>query len=179
MSFVQRYRTELQRLAPLFEAAKQADIEFHQAWDEGCSQMGFIEYKKTDQYLQKLNAHHNATNCIDEVISTALLHAKLGDLEQLPTIFAYLALPLRYFRSGYQRANIWRYLKKLPLNEEQSDILREIILCQIEAAGPEFIEIRRFARRIDSVEWRERLNKLGLQSEKHFVQRRVKRLLAQ
>ena len=178
MSFVQCYCAELRSLAPLFEAAMQADIEFHQAWDKGCLQMGFVEYKKTDQYLQKLNAFHNATACIDGIISTALLHAKLGDLERLPSLIAYLALPGRYFRSGYQRANIWRFLKKLPLNEEQADILREIVLCQVEAAGPEFQEICRFARRIDSVEWKQQLNELEQQSEKNYVRRRIKRLLA-
>lgn len=177
MSFVQCYCAELRRLAPLFEAAKQADNEFHQAWDEGCSQMGFVEYKKTDQYLHKLNAFHNATARIDEIISTAFLHAKLGDLEQLPCLIAYLALPGRYFRSGYQRANIWRFLKKLPLNEEQAGILQDIVLSQVVAAGPEFREICRFAQRIDSVEWRERLNELGRYSEKNFVRRRVVRLL--
>jgi hypothetical protein len=45
-----------------------------------------------------------------EIVSSALVHAKLGDLTQLPTLFAYLTFLGRYFRSGYQKAEIsWYY----------------------------------------------------------------------
>lgn len=85
---------------------------------------------------------------------------------------------MRYHGSGYQRANIWRFLKKLPWDDEQSVIFRAIILQQIEAAGPEFKEIARTATSVDSADFRESLNALILRSDKDYVRQRAKRLLA-
>ena len=179
MSFAQCFNAEIQHLAPLFAAAEKADREFHQAWREGLAKLGTGQYKLTDRYCDTLERFHEARQVIDKSVLTALVQAKLGDLAQLPRLFAYISLPGRYFRSGYQRAAIWRFLKQLPLDEEQSGILRGIVLCQIEAAGPEFQEVSRAACRVDSAELRDNVNILGLRSEKDYVRQRAKRLLAQ
>jgi hypothetical protein len=178
MSFARSFSAEIQRLAPLFEAAEIADREFHEARKEAVATLSVGQYKNTERYRQTLDRFYEATQAIDRMISTALVQAKLGDSAQLPALFAYLALPGRFFRSGYQRANIWRFLKKVSLDEQQSDILRGIVLRQIETAGPEFVEICRAAARLDSSEFRQNLNTLVVRSDKHYVRRRGQRLLA-
>jgi hypothetical protein len=125
-----------------------------------------------------LEQFRKSRRAIDEVVSTAFLQANLGDLTQWPTLFAYLALPGRYFRCGYERARIWRLLKKLTLTDEQSRILRSIVLGQISAAGPEFVEIARAARKIDSADFRMQIAEIGARSEKNYVSQRTSRLLA-
>lgn len=178
MSFNQSYHLELQRLRPFFLAASTADKEFHRALKENCSRLGLTGYKKTDLYDQTLNRFRQSCRVIDEIISMAFLQAKLGDLTQLPTLFAYLAFPERYYGSGYQRASIWRFMKKFPLDEEQCRILCAIVLNQIAAAGPEFIEISRTARKVNSADFRESIKSIGLQSQKEFISKRIKRLLS-
>jgi hypothetical protein len=178
MSFTRDFNAEVERLAPLFAAAENADQEFHRAWKEGCNEFGYVRYKQTERYSETLDRFREATRSVDEVISTAYAQARLGDATQLPTLFAYIALPGRYFRSGYQRAGIWRLLKRLSLDEKQSGILHEIMLRQIQTAGPEFVEIARMAVKVNSPYLREHLKLIALQSGKGYVLRRVNRLLA-
>jgi hypothetical protein len=178
MQFLRSFNAEVQRLAPLFAAAEKADKEFHQAWEEGCAKMGFWQYKQTERYGRTLTCFHDARQAIDKIVLTSFMQAKLGDLSQLPSLFAYIALPGRYFRSGYHRADIWRFVKKLPLDRVQTDILRGIILRQIVTAGPEFREMSCAASKIDSAELREKVSILALQSEKDYVRRRANRIIS-
>lgn len=178
MLFTQYYSSELQRLSSFFSAASKADEEFHHAWKEGCAKLGLSRYKKTDRYGQTLQQFHQTCREIDEIVSTAFLHAKLGDLTQLPTLFAYITYLGRYFRSGYQRTEIWRFFKKIELSDEQCRILRNIVLNQIAAAGPEFAEIARTARKINSADFRENIFQIQLHSKKEYVSKRTKRLLS-
>ena len=105
MQFAKHFHAEVNRLAPLFTAATVADMEFHAAWKEGTAELGVARYKETDRYLQTLDCFHAATRSIDEIVSAAFMQAKLGDQTQFPTLFAYLALPRRYFRSGSKSNN--------------------------------------------------------------------------
>jgi hypothetical protein len=178
MSFARQFDAEIQRLAPLFAAAANADRGFHEAWKEGVAKIGSVKYKKTERYIETLEQFHAARQAVDRILSTAFTEAKLGDSVRLPTLFAYVAIPGRYFWSGYQRAQIWRFLKKLALDEEQLAILRGIVLQQIKAAGPEFVEISRAARRLDSADFRAELENLVLRSEKQYVRRRAEKLQA-
>jgi hypothetical protein len=178
MRFAKDFSAEVDRLTPLFTAAADADKEFHAAWRAGTAELGIARYKQTDRYEQTLNRFHAARGMIDEIVSTAFIQAKLGDDTQFSTLFAYLALPGRYFRSGYQRAVIWHFVKRLPLDEEQSRILREIVLRQVETAGPEFAEMARAARKVNSAGLQENLRSLLLRSRKNYVVARLKRLLS-
>jgi hypothetical protein len=178
MSFSTRFHAEVARLTPFFAAAADADKEFHVAWREATPELGVARYKQTDRYGQTLNRFHEARGAIDEIISTAFIQAKLGDATQYPTLFAYLVLPGRYFRSGYQRAAIWRFVKRLPLDREQSRILGEIVLRQIETAGPEFAEIVRVARKINFAGLQENVKCLLLRTRKDYLVTRLKRLVS-
>jgi hypothetical protein len=177
MQFAKQFHVETGRLAPLFAAAAAADKEFHAAWKEGEKELGFARYKQTDRYGQTLDRFRSTTRAIDEIVSAAFTQAKLGDHSQIPTLFAYLALAGRYFRSGYQRAAIWRFVKKLPLDEEQARILRDIILCHVETAGPEFVEMVRAARKVNSAGLQENVRSLLLRSQKDYAIARLNRLL--
>jgi len=116
MSFSRYFDAETQYLTPLFTAAERADREFRQAWKEGLARLGTDRYKQTERCRETLERFHDTRQIIDEIVSTVLAEAKRGDFAQLPRLFAYIALPGRYFRSGYQRAAIWRFLKQLPLS---------------------------------------------------------------
>lgn len=178
MSFVQAVDAEIQHLAPLFAAAEKADRDFHKSWKETVAKIGADQYQQTERYRQTLDHFHAATQTVDTLVMTAFVQAKLGDHASLPRLFAYVSLPGRYFRSGYQRATIWRFLKKLPLDDEQNGILRSIAIQQIESAGPEFLEISRAATGLDSADLREELNRIASHTDKGYVRYRVKRLLA-
>jgi hypothetical protein len=178
MSFTQDFHDQCQHLMPLLAAAEKADKDFHTNWKVGLQEFGAIRYKQTDRYRQTLNRFQQATQAIDKIVSVAFTQAKVGDHTQVPILFAYIALPDRYFRSGYQRASIWRFVKRLPLNEEHSRILRGIVLRQVEAAGPEFVEIMRVVQKIKSAELLESVRNILLRPQKAYILARAKRLLS-
>lgn len=178
MSFTHDFNAECRRLAPLFAAAEDADREFHAGWKEGLARFGAHRYKQTDRHQQTLDRFNESRHRIDQTIATALSEAKTGNRTHLPTLFAYIALPGRYHRSGYQRASIWRFLKRPSLDDEQAQVLRGILLHHIAEAGPEFVEMRRTACTINSAELREAVRNLLLQPQKQYVLDRGKRLLS-
>ena len=178
MSFTNDFNTECRRIAPLFAAAANADKAFHAGWKEGLARLGAHRYKQTEQYRHTLDRFNESRQMVDQIIATALSEAKAGKRTYLATLFAYLALPGRYHRSGYQRAGIWRFLKRLSLDDEQAHVLRGIVLHQIAAAGPEFVEIRRAACSINSAELREGVRNLLHQPQKQYVLDRGNRLLS-
>ena len=116
MSFTHDFTMECRRLAPLFAAAANADREFHAGWKEGLVRLGVGRYKQTEQYRRTLDRFNQSRQLIDHILATALSEAKAGKGTHLATLFAYLALPGRYYRSGYERASIWRFLKRLAYN---------------------------------------------------------------
>jgi hypothetical protein len=178
MSFRHTFNAEYRRLAPLFAAAEKADKDFHAGWKEGLKRLGASRYKQSEQYQHTLDRFNESRQVIDQVIATALSEAKTGSHAHLATLFAYLALPGRCHRSGYQRASIWRFLKRFSLDDEQAEVLREIVLRQMAEAGPEFVEMRRAACIINSAGLREGVRNLLLQSQKQYVIDRGKRLLS-
>ena len=178
MSLTHDFKTECRRIAPLFAAAENADREFHTRWKEGLARFGAHRYKQTEQYRHTLDDFNESRRVIDQIIATALSEAKAGERTHLATLFAYIALPGRYHRSGYQRASVWRFLKRLSLDDEQAQVLRGIVLRQIAEAGPEFVEMRRAACIINSAELREGVRNLLLEPQKQYVLDRGQRLLS-
>ncbi len=176
MTFATDFSEERQRLRPLFSAAEKADRIFHAAWDKGVSDVGVSRYKKSETYSQTLDRFHATTRAIDCVISKALADVKQGDLRQLATLVAYLDLPGRYFRSGYNRTKIWRLLKAHSLDEVQSAIVRRIILQHVETAGPEFSDVAMVAAKVNSPDFYRDVQKLR-ESVKGYVSNRAERLL--
>ncbi len=61
-----------------------------------------------------------------EIINPLLLELKETKIQDLALIFAYLTIPNRHFRSGYNKEKILHYLKKYQLTQEQKEILKEI-----------------------------------------------------
>jgi len=176
MSFASEFEAERRRLAPLFAVAADADKTFHAAWDEGVANLGVSRYKQTEQYARTLDHFHASRNAIDRIVSNALADAKQGRYGQFAMLFAYLDIPGRYFRSGYQRTEIWRLLKQLPLDEAQSAILRRIILHQVETAGPEFKDATKVAPSVSSPDFYREVQQL-CESDRDYVSRRADRLL--
>jgi hypothetical protein len=176
MSFKRNFNAERLRLAPLFAAAVEADKTFHEAWNAGVAEIGWERYKKTDRYSQTLSCFSAARRAIDQKVSDALANAKRGDLTQLPLLVAYLEMPGRYFRSGYQRTDVWRLLKRISLDDEQSAILRRIILDQIGTAGPEFQEAAKVAPGVSSPDFCRDVERL-CDSDRDYVSSRAEQLL--
>ena len=177
-TFAQHFYTECQRLAPLFGAAVEADKDFHAARKEGFVKLRAGRYKEADRCRETLTRFRETTRAVDQIVLAAFNETKSGDHTHLPTLFAYLALPGRYSRSGHQRAAIWRFLKRLSLDEEQSGILRGIVVHEVEAAGHEFAEIVRTARKINSPALRENVQGVLFHAQKAYVVARANRLLS-
>jgi hypothetical protein len=176
-SFAQEFENECRRLAPLYAVAEKADIDFHAGLEHGAASLGAVRYKQTDHYRHTLNRFHESTQAINKIVSVALNQAKAGSHMQLSTLFAYIAVPGRYFRSGYQRARIWRFVKRLSLDAEEASVLHDVVLHQVKVAGPEFVEIVRFAGKINSAELREDVRNVLREPQKDYVFARAKRLL--
>jgi hypothetical protein len=93
---------------------------------------------KTAQYRELLEKAYKQYVFINEIIVSAENKLEDGDLSELETIFAYIAIEIKYFRSGYRKEKLCRELKKIEFTQEQKEILAEIIAKQIFIAGREF-----------------------------------------
>ena len=128
-------------LESLAKRAGDAHKDFRKKWAEGCKACGgYAQYKKTPQYEGSLEHFRTETDNVWKIIKHAFEHLSEGGTEDMAAAFAYLKIKSRHFRSGYTKENLCRKLKKIKLTPEQKDILTEIILEQIEAAGREFKE---------------------------------------
>jgi hypothetical protein len=67
-----------------------------------------------------------------------------GDQEAIELAVQYLEANPWYFRSGYHKAEILKFLKRLPLSQEQSTRLRKVILERVR--GKPVREMRAYGR---------------------------------
>lgn len=91
---------------------------------------------------------------------------------------AYLEADPWYFRSGYFKASLARWLRQVELSEEQRDRLRGAVLNNL-PKGPrlDFTETRKLARRLDTPEFRAALERLSTHPDAGTADR-ARRLLA-
>jgi hypothetical protein len=92
----------------------------------------------------------------------ALEMLQLGDPSGAEYAIAYLEADPWYFRSGYLKARITRWLRQVKLDEPQQERLRQVIVEGIQRGSRyEQVEYRKLGRRLDTEAFRAELRKLA------------------
>jgi hypothetical protein len=93
--------------------------------------------------------------------------------EGLETAIRFLEADPYFDRSGYVKADLLRFIKRVPLDPEQTERLRAVVIDSVERrGGREFRAYCRLARRLDGPELREALAR-QLQSGDVAIRRRA------
>jgi len=132
------------------------------AWVQRWSE--YWESLKADPEYQRLQVEAAAAR---EALHTpefesALELLQLGDNSGLAYAIAYLEADPWYFRSGYLKGRIARWLRQVELTAEHCDRLRNVILAGLRKGSRyEQVEYRRLARRLDTEAFRRELRVLA------------------
>jgi hypothetical protein len=103
---------------------------------------------------------------------------KNGDPTGLDTIIEFLEADPIYFRSGYLKADLLRWLNRVSLTQEQFQRLGRVVLHVVSANWRrEFNRYCLLARRLDGPQFRSDLQRLS-RSPRLDVRRRAERVLA-
>jgi hypothetical protein len=103
---------------------------------------------------------------------------KRGDVRGLESVIRFLEADPWFFRSGYTKEELIRYIKRVPLSPSDKARLQQVVLAVIQ--GGDRQEFRRYcslAKEIDTPDFRERVTSL-LDSEDAGVRRRAQCVLA-
>jgi hypothetical protein len=119
-------------LEPLFRKAREAHKSVRESWNEHYPKMG-LQYKNTTIYEQHLDNFRSRNRLIDEKIDPVIDDLKHGDRRSLTMALAYLAVPDRYFRSGYKKEVICQTLKHIQLSVDEQSMVR-LIWGEVERA---------------------------------------------
>lgn len=85
---------------------------------------------------------------------------------------AYLEADPWYFRSGYFKGRLGRWLRQVRLTDEQQAALREVVLNLLKKGSRfEQVELRKLARRIETAEFRAELQQLMGSTEEGVARR--------
>ena len=119
---------------------------------------------KSDSNYQRLQEEARAAR--DELhtpeFEAALDGLKYGDASGAEYAIAYLEADPWYFRSGYLKGRIARWLRQVELNERQRERLRAALLAALHKGSRyEQVEYRKLARRLDTPAFRDELGKLA------------------
>lgn len=103
---------------------------------------------------------------------------KRRDPAGLRTTLPFLDADPWFFRSGYAKARLVRYLKNVELTHDQAALLREILVQVVESRDREkFEDYCKLARKVDSPSLRLELQRC-LESDRLDVKRRAEWMLA-
>lgn len=69
---------------------------------------------------------------------------KRGDIDAVETAIHFLEADPMFFRSGYVKADLLRFVKRMPLNESQRERLRAVALAIVDRRATQ--EFRRYCR---------------------------------
>ena len=103
---------------------------------------------------------------------TALEALQLGDAAGTEYALAYLEADPWYFRSGYLKGRIARWLRQVELSEQQRDRLRAALVASLRKGSRyEQVEYRKLARRFDSPDFRAELEALAASKDNGIANR--------
>lgn len=109
----------------------------------------------------------------------ALELLQLGDPSGAEYAVAYLEADPWYFRSGYLKGRIARWLRQVGLSDDHRDRLRGVILAAIQKGSRyEQVEYRKLGRRLDTPAFREELRRLTQHKDAGVAHRAVRALQA-
>lgn len=144
-------------------------------WSDYWDQLG-----KDPEYLALRAEERSAHEALHSPeFESAIESLRLGEAGRAADwAIAYLEADPWYFRSGYFKASLSRWLRQVPLAEVQRERLRAAILDNL-PKGPriDFTETRKLARRLDTPSFRSALERLTRHPDPGTADR-ARRLLA-
>jgi hypothetical protein len=100
-----------------------------------------------------------------------------GDASGLETAVRFLESDPWFFRSGYVKADLIRFIKRLDLAPEYVARLRQVVLAAIDSRDRrEFRSYCRLAQKVNAPEWRNEVSR-RLQTEDEGIRRRARWVL--
>jgi hypothetical protein len=103
---------------------------------------------------------------------SALEMLQLGDPSGAEYAIAYLEADPWYFRSGYLKGRIARWLRQVDLDDGDRERLRKVIVAGIQKGSRyEQVEYRKLGRRLDTEEFRANLRKLAGSKDEGIARR--------
>ena len=103
---------------------------------------------------------------------SALDGLKDGDTSGAEYAIAYLEADSWYFRSGYLKGRIARWLRQVELDELQRERLRAVLLAALQKGSRyEQVEYRKLARRLDTPAFRAELSNLARSKDEAIARR--------
>ena len=157
------FRTEVEKQEDLLNSHIQDAIEAEKKYRINFNNLDLIDFERKREFL-------------DQMINYGLETLKTGDLSQLPLLVGFLKHKGRYFRSGYLREKICLALRKVNLNEEQKEVIRELILMGLITYRREFRELSYLVPKVYNAEFEKIIRSLENHPEE-YVRKRVKHLL--
>lgn len=69
-------------------------------------------------------------NEFSKIIDPVIIELQGGSLANIDKIFAFIAFDKKFHQSGYKKEKIYKYLKRIPLTDEQEAVLIDILQGQ-------------------------------------------------
>ncbi len=125
MSTISKINNAIDELKPLFKAANEAHSLFRQHWDEHFPKEGQA-YKNTELYNTDLARFRKTNDRVSAKINVVLDELRQGIVTNVNYAIAYVSVPDRHFGSGYMKQRLFRVFKRIELNKDQKEHLRNI-----------------------------------------------------
>jgi hypothetical protein len=131
------------------------------------------ELKANPEYQQLQEEARRAREALHSAdFEGALEMLQLGDASGAEYAIAYLEADPWYFRSGYLKARIARWLRQIELDDSQQERLRIVIVAGIQKGSRyEQVEYRKLGRRLDTEAFRDVLKRLTARPEAGVARR--------
>lgn len=134
----------------------------------------YWEGLKTDASYQRFQQEARAAR--EELHSpefeAALDGLRDGDTSGVEYAIAYLEADPWYFRSGYLKGRIARWLRQIDLSERQRERLRTVLLAALQKGSRyEQVEHRKLARRLDTSAFRAELSERARSKDEAIARR--------
>jgi len=156
--------------------------EAHEAFLKAFSQVTHRldqQHPATVRWHEAIQAHHRSVDAAYPPGFWDHIEAlRTGDTTRADTFIGFLEADPMFFRSGYAKSQVIRYLKRLPLLDSQKARLRSVVVNLVQTRwGREIGDYARLALRIDSEQLRAQLDALTRVSDSQ-VRLRARRILA-
>lgn len=110
-------------------------------------------------------------------LSEGLNAPKKHDPDTIEVAIEYLNVDPYYFRSGYNKKKIVHLLKSAPLKKKQIKTLQEILFKALKSKYVLYMEYCRLARKIQDLEFKEKLEAFAAQSTNQRKINRAQKML--
>lgn len=161
MNFESKYLAEFKNLHTKFVTCKEKEVAMR------------LRKEKKRTFVEWEYAIHA---CMDDILHLNKEYQKRNFI-RLETAFAFLAIDIQLFRTGYVRERMCEFLKNAHLTREQQDVLQSILLKKFQTAGRDFKRLVKLFRLLDKETIIPILEKFD-SANKAFIKERVDYILS-